>query len=184
MMADGSHLRSGGEPWGAGVARQCSRNRCLARWTDWIPHRGRGGGAGRANSKKDLVTDPIRGFCALQAEEDEREKGSPHPHPSPLHWHRLIRRNGLSAVLRRRDRLTHGYPALWARRHDSAEHSIHWLSRTDPPVGPQAHTRRRTSRLKGSEVARRDEFTDSVDTRRLSKPARRGYGYGERYSFL
>ena len=52
---------------GAGVARQCSENRCLARWTVWIPHRGRRGGAGRANSKKDLVTGPIRGFCALQA---------------------------------------------------------------------------------------------------------------------
>jgi hypothetical protein len=51
---------------GAGVARQCSRNRCLARWTVWIPHRGRRGRAGRANSKKDLVTGPIRGFCALQ----------------------------------------------------------------------------------------------------------------------
>jgi len=46
---------------GAGVARQCSENRCLARWTVWIPHRGRRGGAGRANSKKDLVTAPIRG---------------------------------------------------------------------------------------------------------------------------
>jgi hypothetical protein len=30
------------------------------------PSRGRGGGAGRANSKEDLVTRPIRGFCALQ----------------------------------------------------------------------------------------------------------------------
>jgi hypothetical protein len=28
---------------GFGVARQCSRNRCLARWSDWIPYRGRGG---------------------------------------------------------------------------------------------------------------------------------------------
>jgi hypothetical protein len=26
---------------GFGVARQCSRNRCLARWTLWILHRGR-----------------------------------------------------------------------------------------------------------------------------------------------
>ena|SRR6266545_3013270 len=51
---------------GAGVAQQCSENRCLARWTVWIPHRGRRGGTGRANSKKDLVTGPIRGFCALQ----------------------------------------------------------------------------------------------------------------------
>jgi hypothetical protein len=37
---------------GFGVARQCSRNRCLARWTVWIPHCGRGGGAARANSNK------------------------------------------------------------------------------------------------------------------------------------
>jgi hypothetical protein len=51
---------------GAGVARQCSRNRCLGQWTVWIPYRGRRGGEGRANSKKDLVTGPIRGFCAPQ----------------------------------------------------------------------------------------------------------------------
>jgi RNA polymerase sigma factor (sigma-70 family) len=51
---------------GFGVAGLCSRNRCLARWTVWIPHRGRRGRAGRANSRKDLVTDPIRRFCALQ----------------------------------------------------------------------------------------------------------------------
>jgi hypothetical protein len=31
------------------------------------PHRGCRGGAGRANSKKDLVTGPIQGFCALHA---------------------------------------------------------------------------------------------------------------------
>jgi hypothetical protein len=31
-----------------------------------IPHRGRGGAAGGANSKKYLLTGPIRGFCALQ----------------------------------------------------------------------------------------------------------------------
>jgi hypothetical protein len=49
---------------GSGVARQCSRNRCLGQWTVWIPYRGRRGGEGRANSKKDLVTGPIRGFCA------------------------------------------------------------------------------------------------------------------------
>jgi hypothetical protein len=33
---------------GAGVAPQCSRNRCLARWIIPIPRRGRGGAAGRA----------------------------------------------------------------------------------------------------------------------------------------
>jgi hypothetical protein len=43
---------------GSCVARQCSGNRCLARWTVWIPHRGPLGRAGRANSKKDLVTSP------------------------------------------------------------------------------------------------------------------------------
>jgi hypothetical protein len=47
---------------GAGVAGQCSENRCLARWTVWIPHRGRGGGAGRANSRKRPCHGPIRGF--------------------------------------------------------------------------------------------------------------------------
>ena len=43
---------------GAGVARQCSRNRCLARWTVRslvVPPRP----SKRANSKKDLVTGPI-----------------------------------------------------------------------------------------------------------------------------
>jgi hypothetical protein len=47
--------------------RQCSRIRCLARWTVWIPHRGLRGRAGRENSKKDQVTSPIEVFCALQA---------------------------------------------------------------------------------------------------------------------
>ena len=50
---------------GSRVARQCSENRCLTRWTVWIPHRGRRGGTGQANSKNDLVTGPIRGSCAL-----------------------------------------------------------------------------------------------------------------------
>jgi hypothetical protein len=51
---------------GSGVARQCSRNRCFAQWTVWIPHRGRRSGPGRANSKKDRVTGLIPRFCALQ----------------------------------------------------------------------------------------------------------------------
>jgi hypothetical protein len=37
---------------GFGVAGQCSRNRCLARWTAQIPHRGRGGEAGQATRRK------------------------------------------------------------------------------------------------------------------------------------
>jgi hypothetical protein len=45
---------------GSCVAPQCSRNRCLPRWTVWIAHRGRGGAAGRANSKKALLTGRIR----------------------------------------------------------------------------------------------------------------------------
>jgi len=41
------------------------------------PHRGRGGGAGRANSKKDLVTDRILSFCALQATPADRFRLAP-----------------------------------------------------------------------------------------------------------
>jgi hypothetical protein len=63
---------------GSGVARQCSRNRCLARWIIPIPRRGRGGAAGRANSKKDLVTGPIRGFCAPQARAEGQERLAEH----------------------------------------------------------------------------------------------------------
>jgi hypothetical protein len=50
----------GGRQWGCVEPRHCSGNRCLARWTVWIPHRDRRGGAGRANSNKDLVTGPTR----------------------------------------------------------------------------------------------------------------------------
>src|SRR6266540_679152 len=67
MMADGSRCDPEVEDMEAGVARQCSRNRCLARWTVWIPHRGRGGGAGRANSKEGLGHGPNPSFCALHA---------------------------------------------------------------------------------------------------------------------
>jgi len=38
-----------------------------ARSEVFVPYTGRGGAGGRANSDKDLVTGPIRGFCALQA---------------------------------------------------------------------------------------------------------------------
>src|SRR6266540_5098013 len=62
MMADGSRCDPEVEDMEAGVARQCSGNRCLARWTVWIRHRGRGGGAGRAHSKKDLLSGPDRGY--------------------------------------------------------------------------------------------------------------------------
>ena len=42
-----------------------------------IPRRGRGGAAGRANSKKDLVTGPIRGFRALHRSGVEPEEAPP-----------------------------------------------------------------------------------------------------------
>jgi len=59
---------------GASVAGQCSRNRCLARWTVRISYRGRRGGAPRANSKKDLVRRPIRGFRALHALQEKIDR--------------------------------------------------------------------------------------------------------------
>jgi hypothetical protein len=61
---------------GAGVARQCSRNRCLDTADTLDPRSKRGGAAGRANSKKDLVTGTIRGFCALQGVASRREEAS------------------------------------------------------------------------------------------------------------
>jgi hypothetical protein len=64
MMADESLLRSGGETWGA-VSPHNVHETGVSLRTVPIPHRGRGGAAGRANSKKDPVTGPIRGFCAL-----------------------------------------------------------------------------------------------------------------------
>jgi hypothetical protein len=42
----------GGRQRGCVEPPQCSRNRCLARWTVRIPHRGRGGGAGRATGRE------------------------------------------------------------------------------------------------------------------------------------
>jgi hypothetical protein len=48
---------------GSGVAPQCSRNRCLARWTVRIPHRGRGGAAGRATRRKAWSRPRSEGLC-------------------------------------------------------------------------------------------------------------------------
>jgi hypothetical protein len=65
MMADGSLLRSGGETWGpvspenvheTGISPGDSLDPA-----SWPRRRSRSG-----DSKKDLVTRPIRGFCALQ----------------------------------------------------------------------------------------------------------------------
>src|SRR6266545_3734906 len=52
---------------GFGVARQCSRNRCRRVDQSRSLILAAEAEPGRANSKKDLVTGPIRGFCALQA---------------------------------------------------------------------------------------------------------------------
>jgi hypothetical protein len=92
---------------GVGVARQCSRNRCLARWTVWIPHRGRGGAAGRANSKKDLLTGRIRVSVPFRPARPasphrrlpaERRRGDPH------HRDRQGRRRGARHCRPRRAR--------------------------------------------------------------------------------
>jgi hypothetical protein len=56
------------------------------------PHRGRGGGAGRANSKKDLVTRPIRGFCALQANLGYRQRELRKCHFPPTMFTRQVSR--------------------------------------------------------------------------------------------
>jgi hypothetical protein len=71
---------------GFGVAGQCSRNRCLGRWTVWIPYRGRRGREGRANSKKDLVTGPIRGFCAPHARRVSVKRRLPVRRGCPVAW--------------------------------------------------------------------------------------------------
>jgi len=180
------------------IAPQCSRNRCLAGWTVWDPHRGRRCRAGRAGSKKDLITGPIRGSCALQVDLLVLVAGMiPSPGEAPKNW---WANTGYEQEAREKDEdSSHQLPRRSARADDRGageaagpDRRRTLLRRPQPPeggrepplgvIGSAGLTRRRTSRLKGGEVARRDEFTDSVDTR--SKPARRGYGYGERYSFL
>jgi hypothetical protein len=52
---------------GSGVARQCSRNRCLAGWQSRSPIVAAEAQQVEPTRTKDLVTGPIRGFCALQA---------------------------------------------------------------------------------------------------------------------
>ena len=60
MMAAGSPLRSGSETWGPVSPNNVHEQVSRPRWTVWIPHGGRGGAAGRVNSKKDLLTGRIR----------------------------------------------------------------------------------------------------------------------------
>jgi hypothetical protein len=75
-MDDGSLLRSGSETWGP-VSPDNVHETGVSPNTVPIPHRGRGGRAGRANSKKDLVTGPIRGSCALQGDQDGPAESAP-----------------------------------------------------------------------------------------------------------
>jgi hypothetical protein len=60
LMADGSLLRSGGETWEPVSPDNVHETGVWPWWTVWIPHHGRGGAAGRANSKKDLLNALIR----------------------------------------------------------------------------------------------------------------------------
>src|SRR6266511_5752299 len=58
---------SGDEPWGPVWPDNVQETGVSPGGRSGSPHRGRRGQAGRANSKKDVVTVPIRGFCALHA---------------------------------------------------------------------------------------------------------------------
>ena len=74
MMSDGSLLRAGGETWGPVSPDNVHE-------TGVSLHRGRQGGAVRANAKKDLVKLAIRGFCALHGRREvtarlHRRRGS------------------------------------------------------------------------------------------------------------
>ena len=62
---------------GAGVARQCSRNRCLARWTVRIPHRGRGGAAGRATRRRPGHGPRSEVFVPFRRRRGDREARRP-----------------------------------------------------------------------------------------------------------
>jgi hypothetical protein len=76
-----SPLPSEDEPWGPVWPENVEKNRCLSPCTVWIPRRDRRGRAGRATSKNDLVTGPIRGSCALHPA-PRRISGRMSAHPS------------------------------------------------------------------------------------------------------
>src|SRR6266545_499458 len=85
--------RHGGRCRPTMFTKQVSRS-----WTVWIPYRGRRGREDRANSKKDLVTGPIRGFCAPQGQGHEgikcrlhRSEGTSEPRVNPRRFTALSR---------------------------------------------------------------------------------------------
>jgi hypothetical protein len=92
--------------------KNVDENRCLARWTVCFPIVAPEAGQVERNSKKDLVTGPIRGFCALQArglavafrlrvDEGDREgrQAECHPHlMCPIPQHVLRRTPGCHIV--------------------------------------------------------------------------------------
>jgi hypothetical protein len=92
MMADGSVLRSGGEPWGpvspdnvheTGVGPGSQMAGPPNRWSGAESEFSHPTGAGRANSKKDLVTGPIRGHVPC------RQQDPPLARPVPRGLQRL-----------------------------------------------------------------------------------------------
>ncbi len=76
-------MRDGGRCRPTMFAKQVSR-----RWIVAMPRRGRGGAAGRANSKRDLVTGSIRGFCALQVPDHNVDRRACSPRTVGGWWHR------------------------------------------------------------------------------------------------
>ncbi len=66
MMGDGSLMRSGGETWGPVSPNNVQERGVSPDGQSGRPSRPQRRGRSR-NSKKDLVTGPIRGLCALQA---------------------------------------------------------------------------------------------------------------------
>src|SRR6266508_3290918 len=69
-MAEGSRLRSRGETWGPVSPDHVHETGVSPGGRSGSPHRGRGGGAGRANSKKDVVKSPDPRFLCLTGSVD------------------------------------------------------------------------------------------------------------------
>jgi hypothetical protein len=86
----------GGETWGPVWPDNVHETGVSPGGQSWIPHRGRRSESGRANSKKDLVTGLIRGFCALHATATTRawrRRASPNVDAGPP-----LRRSSISGL--------------------------------------------------------------------------------------
>src|SRR6266540_5641862 len=121
---------------GAGVAPQCSRNRCLARWTVRISHRGREGAAGRATRRKTWSRPRSEVFVPFTSEGRERRpppsrEGQlgrgilPSCHPRPDHPKVLEEEIGV------RDDQRVWFSFL------RASHSLRWAARSSPFCRPE-----------------------------------------------